>query len=311
MYYPDNVSSNDTSFWKYLTVIIVTFIAMQLTGGIIAGLIKTAYLLNTNSDFAPEIFSNIPNMYEAGLPKNLVLTAALLPFVALLFIAKALVGKMHGQTFAMTINGRQTIRWNHVFAGFGIWFLLMFLYLSINLLVAADNFVIRFDLDRFIPLLVISLLLIPFQTTFEEYIFRGYIAQCVGLLTKSRLLMILVPGLLFGLAHYSNSEVDGHAAVILQYIIFGLFFGLIAVCDDGIELPVGIHAANNIFVCLLVTNKTSTLQTPAVFEQMEVSHLAETVGLLLAVSLTVFYFHRRYKWRLNVIKLPIKNSKRI
>ena len=52
-----------------------------------------------------------------------------------------------------------------------------------------------------------------------------------------------------------------------QYVLFGLIFGIITVLDDGIEAAIGAHAANNIFLCIMVTNDSSALQTPAVYEQ--------------------------------------------
>jgi membrane protease YdiL (CAAX protease family) len=210
----------------------------------------------------------------------------------------------------MTVNGRENIRWSHVFSGFLFWFLMMTVFLAINYIVNPGNFVLQFDSGKFIFLLVISLLFIPFQTTFEEYIFRGYIAQGIAALTKNRWLVICIPSLLFGLLHYANTEVAEHGfwVVMPQYIIFGLFFGLVAVLDDGIELPLGMHAANNIFVCLFVTNKTSSLQTPAIFEQLTISHLSETIGLLAVASVAVWFFYKKYKWNFNILNKKIEKT---
>jgi membrane protease YdiL (CAAX protease family) len=265
-------------------------------------------LSNKSSDFAPEMFSNMKNLYDLGLPENLVLVLMLFPFAVGLLTSWLLIGRLHRRTFSETVNGREYIRWNRVFAGFGVWFLLMFGFLAINIIIDPKNFELQFDSGKFIPLFIISLLFIPFQTTFEEYIFRGYIAQGIGVATKNRWLTICIPALLFGLMHFENTEVAeyGFWVAMPPYIIFGLAFGLIAVLDDGIELPVGMHAANNIFACLFVTNKASSLRTPAIFEQLEISHLVETVGLLVAMSLAVFYFYQKYKWNFNILNETIK-----
>jgi membrane protease YdiL (CAAX protease family) len=308
MHYLENAIDKDNSFGKYVTVIIVTFISMSLISGLFTGIVETVYLLNKDSDFAPKMFSSINDLYDAGMPENLVLISAFFPTVIVLLISWALIRKMHKRTFSMTVNGRQTVRWNHVFAGFGVWFLLMFVFLAISYIAGADNFVWQFNIAKFIPLLIISLLMIPFQSAFEEYIFRGYIAQGIGALTKNRWLVIFIPGLLFGLAHGASTEVAEHGfwVIMPQYILFGLFFGLIAVLDDGIELSIGIHAANNLFVCLFVTKETSSLRTPAILKQLEISHLAESIGLLVAISLTVFYFYRKYKWNLSILNEKIE-----
>jgi len=37
--------------------------------------------------------------------------------------------------------------------------------------------------------------------------------------------------------------------------------------DDGIEVAMGAHTANNIFLCIFVTNSSSALQTSALYVQ--------------------------------------------
>ena len=54
-----------------------------------------------------------------------------------------------------------------------------------------------------------------------------------------------------------------------QYIVFGLIFGIITILDDGIEAAMGAHAANNIFLCIMVTNESSALQTPALYDSAQ------------------------------------------
>jgi membrane protease YdiL (CAAX protease family) len=311
MHYLENVLGKDNSFWKYIIVIVLTFIAMQLIGGLFALIVIIAYVFsNRNGEIAPEMFSNVKNIYDMGLPENLVLILMLFPFAVGLLTSWMLIKGMHKRSFSETVNGREYIRWNHVFVGFGVWFLLMTVFLAISCIINPDNFTLQFDSGKFIPLLVISLLFIPLQTTFEEYIFRGYIAQGLAAWTKNRWLTVCIPGLLFGLMHYANTEVSEHGfwVAMPQYIIFGLSFGLIAVLDDGIELPIGMHAANNMFACLFVTNSASSLRTPAILNQMTVFHLAETIGLLVAISLAVLFFYQKYKWDFGVLNKKIRHK---
>ncbi|MDR1584503.1 MAG: CPBP family intramembrane metalloprotease [Prevotellaceae bacterium] len=310
MYHLENVLDKDSFFWKYVIVIFVTLIAIWLIGGIFTGIALVLALLSRGDGFSPEMFSNIKNLYDLGLSENFVLILMLVPFVVGMITLWLLVKGMHKRTFAMTVNGRENIRWDHVFAGFSLWFLLMFIFLAISYVVNPDNFVLQFDSSKFIPLLIIALLLIPIQTTFEEYMFRGYLAQGIAAWTRNRWLVICIPGLLFGLMHYANNEVAEHGFWIAmsQYIIFGLFFGLVAVLDDGIELSIGIHAANNLFACLFVTNNASSLQTPAILNQNIIFHLSETIGLLVAASLTILFFYRKYKWDLNIINEKVKTT---
>ncbi len=69
-----------------------------------------------------------------------------------------------------------------------------------------------------------------------------------------------------------NPEVKeyGFLTMMPQYILFGLIFGVITILDDGIEAAMGAHTVNNVFICIMVTNKSSALQTPALYEQKNV-----------------------------------------
>jgi membrane protease YdiL (CAAX protease family) len=308
MKYLENILEKDNSFWKYIVVAIVTFIVMQIVGGIFAAIVIVVHVLGQGGGFTPEMANNIKSLYDIGLSENVVLVLMLFPFAAGLLTAWLLIRGMHRQTFAETVNGREAIRWNRVFVGFGVWFVLMAVFLVGTYIVSPDNFGVQFDAGKFVSLLIISLLFIPFQATFEEYIFRGYIAQGVGAWTKNRWLVVVIPALLFGLMHYANNEVKEHGFWVAMppYIIFGLFFGLIAVLDDGIELPIGIHAANNLFACLFVTNGASSLRTPAIFYQETIFHLADTVGLVVAASLAVIWLSRKYQWNFDVLNKRIE-----
>ena len=48
-----------------------------------------------------------------------------------------------------------------------------------------------------------------------------------------------------------------------QYILMGLILGFVAVKDDGMELSLGLHMANNIIAAITITSDSSTLQTHA------------------------------------------------
>jgi membrane protease YdiL (CAAX protease family) len=308
MHYLESVLEKDNSCWKYLITIIISFISILLIGGIFTKVALALYIQGQGGNFSPEMFSDVKNLYNSGLSENFILILMLFPFVTGMIISWLLVRGIHKRTFSMTVNGRENIRWSHVFTGFLSWFLLMFVFGVISYIADPNNFVLQFDSRKFIPLLIISLLFIPVQTTFEEYIFRGYLAQGVAAWTRSRWLTVCIPGLLFGLMHYANTEVAEHGfwLTMSQYIIFGLFFGLTAVLDDGIELSIGMHAANNLFVCLFITNEASSLRTPAIFSQTTVNSLSATVGLVVAASLAVLFFYRKYNWNLSILNKTIR-----
>ena len=57
------------------------------------------------------------------------------------------------------------------------------------------------------PFLILSLIvifLIPIQTSWEEYVFRGYLMQGIGGIIKNKWIPLLTTSLLFGFLHYWN-----------------------------------------------------------------------------------------------------------
>ena len=92
--------------------------------------------------------------------------------------------------------------------------------------------------------------------------------------------------ILFGLMHALNPEVKefGFFTMMPQYILFGLIFGIITILDDGIEAAMGAHAANNIFLSIMVTNSSSALQTPALYEQQNIYPWTEFAGIIYLLN---------------------------
>ncbi|RMD98219.1 MAG: CPBP family intramembrane metalloprotease [Bacteroidetes bacterium] len=196
------------------------------------------------------------------------------------------------------INPSGRINWNKVFFGFSLWLLLTACVEVIFYFLDPGSYSLQFEPGPFIVLLVISLLLFPLQTSFEEILFRGYLMQGLGLLTRRPWVPLLLTSVSFGLMHYMNPEVQEFGAgwAMSYYIGVGLFLGLITLLDDGLELALGVHAATNIYSALFVTFDSSAVQTPAIFKAAEV-HIEWTLaGLIAAAVVFVFLSSKKYGW---------------
>lgn len=187
--------------------------------------------------------------------------------------------------------------------GYFIWILLSALFLVYSYFMSPDDYEIQFSWQTFLPLLLISLFIIPLQTSYEELFFRGYLAQGVGAWTGNRIAAILIPSILFGLMHAFNPEVKeyGFWLTMPQYIGFGLIFGIAATLDDGIETAMGAHAANNTFLSLFLTAEASALQTDAVLKQTTVHPEADTYSLLFFGIVFLIILSFRYKWDWSIL----------
>lgn len=288
-------------WWKYVLVLLIGMFGGQMLGSIPLVVVMSINAMKNQGEIAtPE---NAMDLSAFGIDLNLGLVLMIIPFIASLLIGIALVKAFHKRSLMDVINGGQNVKWGRAFSGFILWMVLAGIYLLVDYSQNPQNFEFQFNLSKFLPLVLIAVLLIPFQAGMEEYFMRGYLAQGVASWTKNRILVIIIPALIFALMHAFNPEVKAHGFWITmpQYILFGFFFGLICVLEDGLEMAIGVHAANNIFASLFVTNKDAALQTPALFEQFEVDPARDLVYLILLSVVFIVIMSWRYKWDYKVL----------
>lgn len=159
----------------------------------------------------------------------------------------------------------------------------------------------QFDPIPFFSILFVAILILPFQTSAEEVMMRGYLMQQIGLVSRYRWIPIVITSVLFGMLHGGNPEVMqyGLAKSMTLYIVMGLFFGIATIMDDGLEIPLGVHYVNNFFAFVLVGYKGS------VFEGVPTLLLKESEDLTWAAVLTnmavmiivLLIFKKHFKWR--------------
>jgi hypothetical protein len=246
-----------------------------------------------------EISGNPGDLSPLGLDPNISFIYMLIPFAVGLAAFVILVGPLNGRPIMTVINGTGKFRWNRFFISSGIWIVISALYLLINIKLDPENFSLNNVSATLIPLVIISVIFIPFQAAFEEVLFRGYLMQGFTVIVRNRLFPLVMTSVLFGLMHSLNPEVEefGFLTMMPQYILFGLIFGVITIFDDGIESAIGIHTANNAFLCIMVTNESSALQTPAVWTQHTIQPWTEFGAMLLMGAVTILILGKIYHWK--------------
>ncbi len=215
--------------------------------------------------------------------------------VVLLFWVKFI----HGQSIRSLTTSRTKIDWKRVFFSFAVWGAFTVVTTLIVYFLSPESFVVNFDPVKFLPFLILAILLIPLQTSFEEYFFRGYLMQGIGVLTKSRLIPLLFTSVSFGLMHIANPEVGKLGMIIMVYYIgTGFFLGIITLMDEGLELALGFHAANNLVGALLVTADWTAFQTHSILKDVSEPSAGFDVlfPVLVIFPILLFIFGRKYKW---------------
>ena len=237
--------------------------------------------------------------WTALLGENTILCYLLFPFVLVLLTLILSNRFIHKRSILSLFTARERFDWKRFFMAAGIWAAVMAVLLAVMMI---DNNQIQWNMkpSTIIPLVLISLLLIPIQTTAEEVLFRGYLFQAFGHKNRRGWVSVVVTGVLFGLMHAANPEVEtlGYG-VMSYYIMTGIFLGFIVLMDDGLELSMGYHAANNIFAALILTNDWQAFQTDALW----IDHAKPTFGwdviatMLILQPLLCFVFYKLYKWK--------------
>lgn len=206
---------------------------------------------------------------------------------------------LHGQSIRRLTTARKKVDWSRILFAFTLWGSVTAILTVAAYYASPEDFVLNYDPQTFFPFLLLAIILIPLQTSFEEFLFRGYLMQGIGIFSNSRIIPFVVTSVLFGLMHIANPEVGKMGMTIMIYYIgTGFFLGLITLMDDGLELALGFHAANNLVGALLVTADWTAFQTNSIFK--DISEPSAGFDVILPVFIVfpilIFIFAKKYKW---------------
>jgi len=282
--------------WRYVIgFLIVFFFGWQLLG--VIPLFASAFSRSSNFE---ELLESSESMFIDLYPgeSNFYLILVICTFIGGLVALILVLKYIHRQHFVKMLTARSKLDWKRVFFAFGIWGAFSIITTVIGYYLAPEDLQWNFNLIPFLGLLAITLLLLPLQTSFEEFLFRGYLMQGIGIAAKNRLTPLIITSLIFGLMHGLNPEIEKLGYSVLSiYVGIGLFLGIITLMDDGMELALGFHAANNMFIALLVTSDWTALQTNSVFlDVSEPSAIGQIVPVFIILPILTFVFAKKYKW---------------
>lgn len=230
------------------------------------------------------------------------LTFALVLFVFSGILIGVLVATrtIHKRPVLSVLTGATSFRWKHLIKAVALWFFILLVMEVVGYISSPELYTFQFDPIPFFLALIVGLLILPLQTSAEEVLIRGYLMQQVGLLTRYPWIPVVVTSLLFGMLHGANPEVEQYGMVksMFLYIGMGLFFGIVTVMDDGLEIPLGMHYINNFFAFLIVGYEGSVFGgVPSLFmkESEDLTWLAVATNLAIMVIVLII-LKKYFKW---------------
>ncbi len=242
-------------YWKYLVFILLFFGLSLSDGG------NTTQMIN--------------DLIEQ-FGKNVTFFILLFPFALLLGLLFLWVNLVHKQPIKSLTTSRKKVDWKRVFFSFFVWGSITTLMILASYWFSPEEDIkLIFQLEPFLYLLIIAVLLVPIQTSFEEYFFRGYLMQGIGAKFNSRLF-----------------------ALVITSVGTGFFLGIITLMDEGLELALGFHSANNLITALLITSDWSAFQTNSIFKDFSEPELVFSafIPVFVFYPLLLFIFSKKYNW---------------
>lgn len=284
-------------WWRYLTGLLIVMFAYLVLGSIPLGIVMF-YKAAQGIPMDMNNFMDTYNTEAIGISQNSGLLLLLFPSVLAFFVLWGVMVWIHGKKTGDIASSEGRIRWSRMLLASFIWLVLMIISELLFAYTYPEKYSFDFNPEKFIPLLILALFFIPFQTWFEELLFRSYLMQGIGLLFRSRIAALLLTSLGFGLLHSFNPEVRefGFMATMPYYVGFGIFAGLLVIMDNGIEMAFGIHAVNNVYSAVFVTYESSVLKTPALWTLNKINPWLQNLAFLIMALVFILIMAKIYKW---------------
>lgn len=203
-----------------------------------------------------------------------------------LFCLLLLMPKILGRPSMTAITSVSKIRWSLVWLGFWSWGLMLVAETLSKLIRNPSEIELTFPGLAYVWPFLISLMLLPLQTSSEELLFRGAIPQALTSIFRNPIVVLIVSGVLFGAAHLSNPEAQKQPFIsLVGYSVTGIGWGWVTYKTAGLELAIGAHTVNNFYALLIVGYSNSAIQGSAIWTTPEVNMKESTITNLLMMGI--------------------------
>lgn len=266
--YLDLAREGRNEWWRYLAAVPIVGVFWLVLGYVPYYLLLAAGVTDPRLDFV-------------------AVNLSILMMLAGLALAVKLI---HRRPLRTLVSPDGRLDWTRMGRGAAAWVTLMAAVTVAEHALFPERYYVSFDAARFFAFLPLVLLLTPVQCLAEELVFRGYAMQALGLLTRRPLVIAILSSLIFTAPHLLNPEVQAHGGAIMaaNYFTMGMLLATITLRDGRLELAIGVHAVNNVFLGLVANYEGSVLATESLFTARELDPVYSLVMLIAATAV----FHR-------------------
>lgn len=221
------------------------------------------------------------------------LALILLSFVPMLLMPGLVNRWLHHRPAGALLGPSGRLDWKRIGLGAALWAALAGLTVIVEAVLYPGRYVLNAALGERLPFLLTGLVLIPIQTSAEEVLFRGYLLQAIGRLTRNPFVLSVINGVLFMLPHLPNPEAANHMlAAALSWFIFGMLFALVTLRSGSLDYALGMHAANNLFTFAVAGYAGGALPVAPIFITAELDAVYAFISLLAVAPVAYWLFLR-------------------
>jgi membrane protease YdiL (CAAX protease family) len=290
--YLEVARTGKNDWWRYL----ISFPGILFSWFFFGAIPVVVLILYVSADGNPS--TNFSAAGFSGVPVLLEFSANMLTFVPFIAATLLAVRFIHARSLRTLVTGEAHIRRRRILAGAGAWLVIAALIAFVESLLYPGRYVLTFHATTLAVYAAAALILIPIQTSAEELFFRGYLLQWMGLRLKNKWVLAFLNGVLFFLPHIVNPEMAANSILIgLGYFAIGFFFAFATLQDNGIELALGMHAANNLFTALFANYTVTALSSPALFTIQTLDPVYSLISVVIGMILFYMIFFGRPRTR--------------
>jgi membrane protease YdiL (CAAX protease family) len=229
--------------WRPVVGILVLLVMMLLVVQVALIVALTVGLLVTGSDDVQSDVSRVLDTDQVTPGGLAYLNLSLAAAIPVVIVISLLLHRMRPGWVA-SVTGRMRWRWLVVCLGLSVVALFATLLVSSFLPAQGEGTDLNESVNAWTPelrnFLLVIVFLTPLQAAGEEYAFRGYLTQAFGGLFRNRAAAVLLPALLFALAHGAQD-----LPIFFDRFAFGLVAGILVIATGGLEAGIAMHVLNN------------------------------------------------------------------
>lgn len=229
--------------WRPLVGFLAFVAAMVLVVPLLLQIPLVAYLGLSGDD----VLGDLERTLDLDDPTPLGLAYLNLVLAGAIPVTWLLVRYLHGLQPRWLASVMPRLRWRYLLVCLGLSLVALLATLLVSAVLPAQDTGVEMtgELNDFTrttrDFLLVVLFLTPLQAAGEEYAFRGYLAQAFGGLFDSRVAAVVIPSILFALAH----GVGQSAPIFFDRLAFGLVAGTLVILTGGLEAGIAMHVLNN------------------------------------------------------------------